>query len=431
MTRADIDSEPPSPLAGLATRLGSRFPTLSRWKSAYAKSAASLTSSPTCELTFEHAFPVPRSVPQSRAASSRSSSLSSPLSPAPYALFSQPPAALSSNPSIPNQDATNADADEPSPHWDSSESLSSGPRPVADAVEAGNPRHHNNHIHHHRRRSSLERDRALATTPLLPPLLTEAGATATASPPSPSPLQSPTVAATPFGLQGPDPSLNSTAAPHPPHHHHHHPHHQHPLRGKPSVSSFRPGDEWSDRLGHANFTITPQPYTPDRADADSLRQLRADWDAARVNYTKHIVRTGEHYGRTSKIYALTEAKWAETRSAWRTAYGNTLDRVLASQQPADSQSTSHGMRTSRARAGSSPPLPLEWTRLLDEDNDDGLLPSRVLDTEGKFPALGDEDIVGPMVRAADSGAGSRRRGRARSEERGFWRSLVGRCGLRR
>ena len=58
-------------------------------------------------------------------------------------------------------------------------------------------------------------------------------------------------------------------------------------------------DEWADKLGHTNFTIYPEPYVPDSFSLDACCQLRAGWDLARVNYTKHLARTREHYGAVS------------------------------------------------------------------------------------------------------------------------------------
>ena len=69
-----------------------------------------------------------------------------------------------------------------------------------------------------------------------------------------------------------------------------------------------PNDKWTNLLGHANFTILPEPYVPEHSDAASLRQLFADWESARCNYAKHQVRTAEHYGVTSKHYTLTEQR---------------------------------------------------------------------------------------------------------------------------
>lgn len=150
-------------------------------------------------------------------------------------------------------------------------------------------------------RESIERDRSLATTPLLPPLLTEAPSiTCVHQSRPPSPLQSPTVA------PQLSPELNTRSSYATP-----------PLSTKPSISSFRPplltsmssptlamsevvvtipnlleqNDAWSDRLGHANYTILPRPYHSTATDLETLRTLRADWDLARINYTKHIVRT--------------------------------------------------------------------------------------------------------------------------------------------
>jgi hypothetical protein len=390
-----------SPFAGLATRFGSRFPNLSRWKST---KRANLTASPTTELTFENALPV------SRAASSRSSSLSAPSRGAFY---------RSDEPPLPTTPALS--------FWESSESVN---LPAVIDIEKAN-----------NKRSSLERDRALATTPLLPPLFTDSAA----QPPQQSPLQSPTVAPSSAATE-----IQSPISSHPAHQP------SHSLSTKPSVSSFRPlptspelpiplpailqdHDEWSDRLGHANFTITPQPYHPETANMEALRKLRADWDAARVNYTKHLVRTGENYGQTSKIYAMTQEKWAEIEKNWRMIHEQTMERILAVsnhaiQLTSSSRSRSRGRGRGRSGSGSAavlgrPPndeifASMQWNRL--EDGAPAAVP-RMLYNEGKFPARGDEDIVGPMVREAVMV-------RAQSEERkgsSFWKSLAGKVGLRR
>lgn len=237
----------------------------------------------------------------------------------------------------------------------------------------------------------IERERALATTPLLPPLMTDLMALPTTT--QSSPLESPTVAS-PSTLGHQSPLVGPQ-----------------PLSTKPSISSFHRSalsaelshipapDAWSDRLGHANFTILPQPYRPETLDLASLRQLRTDWDAARVNYTKHLVRTGEHYGMTSKTYALTEAKWAETDSAWRAHHGEIAEAVVASGAAASYGKLEEGVLTTVPR----------------------------MDTEGKFPERGDEDIVGPMVREAtmsNPADGTERK------SPGFWRHLAGRVGLK-
>ncbi|KAI8272789.1 hypothetical protein K4K56_002263 [Colletotrichum sp. SAR 10_98] len=381
-----------SPFSGLATRIGTRFPQLSRWKST---KRSQLTASPTTELTFETAHPV-----TSRAASSRSSSLSG-------------PSRHMNEPSIPTP-ATS--------FWESSESVD-GPAPID--IEKANER------------ESIERDRALASTPLLPPLLN----TPPTEVPQPSPLQSPTVAPTILSMDVPSTqSLAHVVTP--------------SLSTRPSVSSFRHAqssqelpigfpsilqdhDEWSDRLGHANFSIAPQPYEPVEANMESLRLLRADWEAARVNYTKHLVRTGENYGETSKIYALTEAKWSEIEKSWRAFHEQTMERIVAgskasTQRPEAPRSRSRG----RGRAGSGGSAILrrptnddvfaseQWRRL--EDGLPTTMP-RLVDAEGKFPERGDEDIVGPMERDTKMiRAGSEERKSSR-----FWRNLAGKVGLRK
>ena len=171
-----------------------------------------------------------------------------------------------------------------------------------------------------------------------------------------------------------------------------------PLSAKASISSFRRGtvsstysevaspipylldhqDAWSDRLGHANFTIEPRPHTPDRADLATLQAFRADWDLARINYTRHLVRTGEHYGTTSKTYALTEAKWAEIEGEWHRIESDLIQRL-------DPQGGS-ALATLNLRRATGDVLPAAIPRMLRDD--------------AKFPERGDVDIVGPMVRDA-------------------------------
>jgi len=269
-------------------------------------------------------------------------------------------------------------------------------------------------------RKSIERDRAMATTPLLPPLITNV-------PPSQpqsvqhSPLESPTVASLPSGGLDITPSVTSP------------PLYPSPvLSTKRSISSFRrlPGgslsapptacasempspipalnlleqaDPWSDRLGHANYTIIPKPYNPDEASLEALRHLRADWDQARINYTKHLTRTGEHYGSTSNTYALTEAKWAETEREWRDAEDAVLDRV------ATLAACDESMAAQLRRQDDAPAVV-----------------HRVLDAE-KFPHMGDEDIVGPMIRDAVMITSPAEKHTASK----FWKSLVGKVSLRK
>lgn len=289
----------------------------------------------------------------------------------------------------------------------------------------------------HKDRSSLERERGLATTPLLPPLMTNP----LVKPPPESPLQSPTIAPPSTTTEVPSPAATQFPRP--------------SLSTKPSISSFRHGpntpdlpiplpsilqeyDEWSDRLGHANFTITPQPYQPDSVNLENLTQLRNDWDLARCNYTKHLVRTGENYGQTSKIYAFTEAKWAETEKQWRSFHDDLIEQIVATTNSAPastdtSRSRSRGRGRSRASSGSAaflgrPPVDevfagMQWRRL--EDGLPSAIP-KMLDADGKFPARGDEDIVGPMQRDEVML-------RTNSEERKgarFWKHIAGKVGLR-
>ena len=178
------------------------------------------------------------------------------------------------------------------------------------------------------------------------------------------------------------------------------------LSTKPSNSSFhrnnnnRPGhlipsseippiliadanDEWANKLGHANFTVYPEPYMPECFDVEACRQLRANWDLARCNYTKHLVRTGEHYGVTSKTYKLTEEKWAAVDATWRKNNDTTINNTVES--------------------GSDAFATLKHTTLGDGGNNNIMTKIPSLNdprSGGKFPQLGDEDIVGPMVQVA-------------------------------
>lgn len=387
LSDGDIDSSLPqpkmrngadSPFNGLTVRLGSRFTTLNRWRSTKRRNRAfTAVSEPSLDL--------PPAL--SRATStSRSSSLSAP--------------------SRKFLDRTNEPPLPPTPalsfyEYESTDSIHSAVAIDIDRL----------HV-----RESIERERALATTPLLPPLLTEAPSNSSMRPSRPSsPLQSPTVAPQ-FS-----PEFDARASYATP-----------PLSTKPSISSFRPPlltslssptlamsevvvtipnlleqhDAWSDRLGHANYTILPRPYRAIVVDLDTLRTLRADWDLARINYTKHIVRTGEHYGTTSKTYALTEAKWAETEREWKAAHDALLEAVAA------------------LNPGIGPHL--NWDRL-QEDAPTSV--PRMLDAEGKFPDLGDEDIVGPMVRDAVMVRDPSSDGEHGAKK--FWKSLAGKVGLRK
>ncbi|KAF2085873.1 hypothetical protein K490DRAFT_45279 [Saccharata proteae CBS 121410] len=223
---------------------------------------------------------------------------------------------------------------------------------------------------------------ALASTPLLPPMMLELRSVEQT--PLQSPLQSPTIAeanATFSAMNSPLGTPQVPGVPTP------------PLSTKPSVASFkhnRPGhmvpsseippmtiedpqDEWALKLGHANFTIFPEPYEPDVCDAAACREVFANWEQARRNFIKHQVRTGEHFGLTSKTYMLTEQKWAQIDAEWKRCY------EVACAQSGEAGSDHEDEPTP------SEPAPIVR------------MPS--LNGAGKFPKLGDEDIVGPMIQA--------------------------------
>ena len=231
-----------------------------------------------------------------------------------------------------------------------------------------------------------------ATTPLLPPLFTELGKT---EEPVHSPLQSPAIApktATVGSRTSFETPLSCLPTP--------------PLSTKPSMVSMNnrsrtttltnspfgeippmqlledPSDPWALRLGHANFAIHPEPYTPENLDLDSYTEYRTNWDQARTHYAKHIARTVEHYGPTSKVYKLTEEKWAWIDNTWkrqhdlmRTALAPVLARL------------SDGNSNMQDSAASSAVLEKPVTKVIVPVIDD---------KSGKFPALGDGEIVGPM-----------------------------------
>jgi hypothetical protein len=227
----------------------------------------------------------------------------------------------------------------------------------------------------------VERER-YAATPLLPPMLVHSRSEDV---PASSPLQSPAVA---DATQSVGPAAAGTPLtrtyPTP------------PLSSRPSYASMRgpnagltvasadipplmlasPDDKWANILGHANFTILPEPYLPQVCDSASIEEHLAEWAQARRNYAKHQVRTAEHYGVTSKHYLLTEQKWAEIDAEWKAnhdlakAHAAALGEELAPYSPTE-------------------PGPLSKMPTLHDPK-----------SEGKFPKLGDEDIVGPMQQAA-------------------------------
>ena len=124
-----------------------------------------------------------------------------------------------------------------------------------------------------------------------------------------------------------------------------------------------PNDRWANKLGHANFTINPVPYMPEEFTPATYKQLSGDWDVARFNYMQHRMGICEHYGKTSKIYHLTEDKWTEIDGMWKTN------------------------------------VDLCRSHVQDELRGDSVNMMPSLDgpkSQGKFPTIGDEGIVGPM-----------------------------------
>ncbi|OAA63137.1 hypothetical protein ISF_05013 [Cordyceps fumosorosea ARSEF 2679] len=398
--RAGIESQ----LSGLGARIESRFPHITRWKSSRRSRWASVGP---MEYSLDNVL--------SRAPSSRSSSIS--------ALTRQ------------NTEGLNDHSIPPTPAlpFGSTESVNI---PSLTPIVTDHDK------------TSIERDRAMATTPLLPPLMTGP----IGKPPPQSPLQSPTVESVPT------PPMVSSAAQSP--HLMSAPFMRSSLSSRPSIQSLRnisnsselplavpaalpsilqEHDEWSDRLGHANFTISPSPYDLSAVNPETIAKFQSDWDAARCNYTKHLVRTGENYGQTSKIYALTEAKWAETERRWRSIYEEAVKQTFSSvpMSKTGSRSRSRGRARGRsvsAHPGSMPASPhgdpfagMEWKRL--EDSMPSAVPQilEALDAaQGKFPNRGDEDIVGPMHREVSMAGAYTEDSRSR-----FWKSLGAKVGIHR
>lgn len=235
---------------------------------------------------------------------------------------------------------------------------------------------------------SDEEETGHATTPLLPPVMLDSFQR---EPPIQSPLQSPSIAPT-SSLIGSRTSLDAplSCLPSP------------PLSTKPSMVSMHNrsrtstitgelspfhllddlADPWSAKLGHANFTIHPEPYVPDSMTLDSYIEFRDNWNQARTNYAKHLARTAEHNGSTSKVYRLTEEKWNQVDNQWKRQHDmmkKILDPVLSRLSDGDSDF--------QQSAASSAVLEKSPTKVI--------LPV-IDDKSGKFPELGDMEIVGPM-----------------------------------
>jgi len=337
-----------SPVSGVANRFGTRFPSFSRkWK------------------TKNGASPKLSIITHPSTNRSRTNSASSQLVSPALSVISKHESLLCSSPA----------------RTKSEESLNES-CPASISIEEAN--------------AFIEEDQVQATTPLLPPLLMELSPLEV---PVQSPLQSPTVAETPSLPSSTTPAgtpklpcLSYLPSP--------------PLSTKPSVASIhqrsRAGtvipsseipplqmlgeyddDEWSCRLGHANFTIYPEPYVPNIFDMETFKQLRENWELARHSYAKHLARTGEHYGTTSKTYLLTEEKWASIDAEWK--------RNNAAMTEALENDAARSSGGEAELSDSSCP-----STVLQQPPTKVIVP-RINDATGKFPDMGDEDIVGPMA----------------------------------
>ncbi|EXJ81996.1 hypothetical protein A1O1_08064 [Capronia coronata CBS 617.96] len=238
-----------------------------------------------------------------------------------------------------------------------------------------------------------EEEPCQATTPLLPPILTELEKKEA---PVQSPLQSPAIAPTSSMMSSrtsvegslsciPSPSLSTKPSMVSMHN-----------RSRTNTMTSAPfgdipamqlqddfSDPWAVRLGHANFTIYPEPYVPEVIDLESYTEFRNNWDQARTNYARHITRTAEHYGSTSKVYKLTEEKWAAVDEAWKKQH--TLMRTALA--PVLTRLSDGELDVPDSAASSS---------VLEKPANKVVLPV-IDDKSGKFPRLGDGEIVGPMT----------------------------------
>lgn len=227
--------------------------------------------------------------------------------------------------------------------------------------------------------------KALASTPLLPkPLIERRGSDEDVLQ---SPLQSPTVAgssplffplttspsSTPVMQGMPTPPLStqssiislpvsrtSTVV---------------PVADIPTLDMAAPQDEWTSKLGHANFRVLPEPYVPQTSDAAAVKRHLEDWESARKQFMNQAARTSEHYGPTSQIYKFTEQKWAVIDAKWKKSH----DFVV---QKAEANGVASPVYQTLAEPAPATKLP------------------NLIDNTGKFPKLEDADIVGPMVQYA-------------------------------
>ena len=348
-------------VSGLTSRLGSRFPSFSqRWKLRRAGSAASIADS-------LHETVMSRSRANSTRAPSLIDSIHDSSERGDYHL-----------PPTPARSTFEDAGDEPPVSPIDIQRANSLPTDEEDAPQE------------------------LVTTPLLPPMMIQF-ASKHPDEAVQSPLQSPTIAEPSSIVHTPIDGPRCFGLPSP------------PLSTKPSISSFHhrqlvpsseipqidladTRDTWADKLGHANFVIHPEAYLPTAFDYSACQQLRSDWERARLNFTKHLSRTAEHYSSTSKIYQLTEEKWAEINAQWKQNYE--LATSCFPEFKIESSPLSKQM------------LVAEPVALIKIPSLNGPR------SEGKFPKLSDEGIVGPMVREKSQFKPPRRK-------RTFWKFLQG------
>jgi len=108
----------------------------------------------------------------------------------------------------------------------------------------------------------------------------------------------------------------------------------------PDIASSRDADEfdeWSIRLGHANYHIFPEPYLPAPCDVEFCRKLLRDWKLARSEYLRHAARVLEDYGAASSVYKLSREKWEEIDEIWRANFRNAQSSLESNVLPADLQ----------------------------------------------------------------------------------------------
>lgn len=226
--------------------------------------------------------------------------------------------------------------------------------------------------------------KALASTPLLPPVITKRRDSEPDS--IQSPLQSPTVADTfsrvpSYAFESPEntPTLHAMPTP--------------PLSSRPSATSFGldhsahmssimdippmalevADDKWTAKLGHANFTIIPEPYLPEVCSSRTCKQLTDDWECARRRYLNHAAHISEHYGPTSQTFKFTEVKWAEIDGQWKKCHESAIARATANGESPINQPLAESAPLAKMPSIDGP------------------------EARGKFPSLDNAEIVGPMV----------------------------------